>query len=176
MRLPIQPVAPSIDDPIALLLACHDKVRHFAGLTLRLRDHMVTHGPDQQAQEAARAILRYFRIAAPLHHDDEERDLFPALDQDANPALKRALHELVSEHAELASLWRGVVPWLEATQAGETAVAPDTLSSFEQRYIAHADREETEVYPAAKMLTPAVLRGLAETMVARRTSNAGLPA
>ena len=53
MRPLLQPVTPSIEDPLELLKACHDKVRRFSALVPRLRDHLARHGPDAQAQEAA---------------------------------------------------------------------------------------------------------------------------
>lgn len=170
MRQPLQPIAPRIDDPIELLVACHDKVRRFAGLTLRLRDHLATKGPDQQAQEAAQAILRYFNIAAPLHHNDEEVDLFPALRQLATAELDRHMAELEAEHSELASLWQSLDAWLTATAAGQPYPAPDGVDAFAQRYEAHAQREEDTVYPFASRLTAEQIGRISAAMVARRTA------
>lgn len=171
MREPLQPVAPSIDDPIELLVACHDKVRRFAGLTLRLRDHLAAKGPDNQAQEAARSILRYFSIAAPLHHDDEEVDLFPALRQLAINDLNQHMAQLEAEHTELAALWQGLQAWLNATAEGQTHPSPDTVEAFAQRYQAHAQREEDQVYPFASRLTDAQIGLISAAMVARRTAH-----
>ncbi|MBI2732485.1 MAG: hemerythrin domain-containing protein [Aquabacterium sp.] len=170
MRPPIQPVAPSIGDPIELLLACHDKVRRFAGLTLRLRDHLAAKGPDKSAQEAAQSILRHFTLAAPLHHDDEELDLFPALRQLAVGALDQEMGQLEAEHAELAALWQSLQAWLQAPVAGQPHAAPDTLTAFAQRYPAHAQREEALVYPYATRLTPEQISQITSAMVARRTA------
>ncbi len=171
MRPPLQPVAPSIDDPIELLVACHDKVRRFAGLTLRLRDHVLTKGPDQQAQEAAQSILRYFNIAAPLHHDDEEVDLFPALRQMAIDELDQCMMQLQAEHTELAALWQSLQAWLTATAGGQPHPAPDTVAAFAQRYQAHAQREEDEVYPFASRLTSEQIGRISAAMVARRSAS-----
>lgn len=169
MRPPLQPVAPSIDDPIELLMACHEKVRRFAGLTVRLRDHVASKGADGQAQEAARSILRYFNIAAPLHHDDEEVDLFPALRQLNDPQLNQCMTQLEAEHAELAGLWRSLGPWLEALSSGADHPAPSSVNDFAQRYPAHAQREEDEVYPFASRLRPEQVKQISAAMVARRT-------
>lgn len=169
MRPPLQPVAPSIDDPIELLIACHEKVRRFAGLTVRLRDHVASKGADGQAQEAARSILRYFNIAAPLHHDDEEVDLFPALRQLNDPQLNQCMTQLEAEHAELAGLWRSLGPWLEALSSGADHPAPSSVNDFAQRYPAHAQREEDEVYPFASRLRPERVKQISAAMVARRT-------
>lgn len=170
MCTPLQPIAPSIDDPIALLLACHDKVRRFSTLAVRLRDHLDVHAPDEQAQEAARSVLRYFNVAAPLHHDDEEQDLFPALRSLGLPVLNQAMDQLDAEHAELASLWRSLQDWLEDTAQGVAHAPPQEVEAFARRYAAHAQREEDEVYPHAGQLNPAQIDHICAAMVARRSA------
>lgn len=169
MRPLLQPVAPSIDDPIELLQACHDKVRRFAGLTLRLRAHVAERGPDAQAQEAARSILRYFDMAAPLHHDDEDRDLFPALRSLAQPELTNCIDELQAQHESLGHLWHALRPWLNATAEGQACPPPAEVDEFAVAYPAHAAREEAEIYPAAAQLSAAQLRQISDAMVRRRT-------
>jgi hemerythrin-like domain-containing protein len=171
MRPPIQPIAPRIDDPIELLLACHEKVRRFADLTVRLRDHVARHGADKQAQEAAQSILRYFNIAAPLHHDDEEQDLFPALRSRGIHSLNLAIDRLATEHLALSKLWTGVQGWLEDVRQGAAQAAPSTLDEFAQTYKAHAQREEDEVYPAASQLTATQRQHISAAMVRRRTAS-----
>lgn len=169
MRPLLQPVTPSIEAPLELLKACHDKVRRFSALVPRLRDHLARHGPDAQAQEAARSILRYFEVAAPLHHDDEEQDLFPALRALGQATLNHHMDELQAEHGDLSGLWQQVQPWLQATADGQALACPDAAESFAQRYPAHAQREEDDVYPAAAGLDDASIRRISNTMVARRT-------
>ena len=169
MRPLLQPVAPSIDDPIELLQACHDKVRRFAGLTLRLRSHVAERGPDAEAQEAARSILRYFDMAAPLHHDDEDRDLFPALRSLAQPELTNCIDELQAQHESLGHLWHALRPWLSATAEGQACPPPAEVDEFAVVYPAHAAREEAEIYPAAAQLSATQLRQISDAMVRRRT-------
>lgn len=164
-------MAPRIDDPIELLLACHDKVRRFATLALKLRDHLTQVGPDPQAQEAAQSILRYFEMAAPLHHQDEELDLFPALRTLKQSALTASIDTLDAEHAELGALWGALQPWLRDTVAGRPTGTPPEVDDFARRYTAHAQREEVEVYPSAAQLTPEQVQRISAAMVARRTHN-----
>ncbi|MCB1958559.1 MAG: hemerythrin domain-containing protein, partial [Rhodocyclaceae bacterium] len=79
MSTPLMPTpGAGFDQPFELLSACHDRVQRSLDLLRRLQDHLAIHGADGQAQDAARDVLRYFDIAAPLHHDDEERHIFPA--------------------------------------------------------------------------------------------------
>lgn len=169
MRPLLQPVAPSIDDPIELLRACHDKVRRFAGLALRLRDHLAAKGADDQAQEAAKSILRYFDMAAPLHHEDEDLDLFPALRALGDAVLTASIDELEAEHDSLGHLWRALRPWLTATATGQACETPVEVDEFATAYPRHAGREEAEIYPAAAGLSASQLRQISDAMVRRRT-------
>ncbi|WP_417070512.1 hemerythrin domain-containing protein [Niveibacterium terrae] len=166
--LPPGTLAPDFESPLSLLTACHDKVRHFAALSLSLAAHVESRGADRDAREAASNILRYFDIAAPLHHADEEEDLFPALRALGEPALDRAIDELEAEHRSLAGLWQSVRLWLTAIDRGEAAPRPDELEGFARLYPAHAAREEAEVYGAAKRLSAAELAGIGARMRQRR--------
>lgn len=169
MKKPLpQPVAPSIDDPVELLLACHGQIRRFAGLAQRLRGHVQARGADGEAREAAAAVLRYFDLAAVLHHEDEDIDLFPALREAGDAALRARIDALQAQHAELARLWGAVRPWLVEVAAGRLHPIPGEVDAFADAYRAHADREESEVYPHAPLLDAARLRAISASMVRRR--------
>jgi hemerythrin-like domain-containing protein len=162
-------VSPRIDDPMALLRACHEKVVRFTTLVQRLQAHVRATGVDAQAREAAQAVLRYFTLAAPLHHADEDDNLFVALRALNQPSLTTRIDALQAEHDALAERWAEVRPWLEAIAVGQApAGAEPDVDGFAKRYREHAQAEETEVYPHAAGLSPAALRALADAMVARR--------
>lgn len=166
---------------MALLLACHDKVRRFAQLLLRLQDHLAQHGCDGHARDAAQSVLRYFDVAAPLHHADEDEDLYPALQALGDLGLNTRIQALSKEHDELTNLWGAVSPQLRqlacmeadmATGQSVGKVLPDALvHRFATRYVAHAAAEESDVYPAAQRLSVETLARIAEAMVARRTAS-----
>lgn len=165
----LPPTGPRIDDPIEMLRACHEKVRRFATLAQRLRDHVAVHGADAEARSAAEAVLRYFDLAAVLHHEDEECDLFPALRESGDAALVQAIDELHAEHKVLTQTWQRVRPWLLAVaQGGQVQAAPE-VDAFAQSYCRHADREEAEIYPHAGLLQAERTRAICDAMVARRT-------
>lgn len=171
MRPLLQPIAPEIDDPLALLTACHEKVRRFSTLTRRLVDHVGQRGADAEARDAATSVLRYFDLAAPLHHEDEDLYLFPALRSLGHPDVTAHIARLQAEHDELGALWQATRPWLLAVQAGKVApggAAPEAVLTLTERYPAHADAEEAWVYPAAAGLSPEQCRSLSAAMVARR--------
>ncbi len=163
--------AASFDDPIALLLACHDRVRHYAGLALKLAEYLPGHGADKEARDAASAILRYFDFAAALHHQDEEEDLFPLLAARGDETLRQlAGVTMFAEHEELATLWLQLRGFLQAIAAGKSAELPlDLAREFSLRYPEHALVEDRQIYPhAASLLTPAELAELGRRMAARR--------
>lgn len=168
------PVSPRIDDPMALLRACHEKVVRFTRLAQRLQAHVAEHGADAQAQEAATAVLRYFTLAAPLHHADEDENLFVALRGLGHADLNARIDALQQEHDTLGALWLPVQAWLQRIAEGRSPTdTPADVDAFATRYRAHAEREEATVYPHAAELSPAVLRALADAMVARRSPPQG---
>jgi hypothetical protein len=67
------------EQPFAMLEACHERVQRTLALLARLRVHVREQGADENARQAARDVLRYFDMAAPLHHEDEELHVFPLL-------------------------------------------------------------------------------------------------
>lgn len=165
--LPISTDA-SFAEPMSMLLACHQKVRRYARLCQRLAEHVAAQGANQEAAITASNILRYFNVAAPLHHQDEDEDLYPALLALQEPALGMAIAQLGQEHHLLAVYWQQLVPWLSQIAAGQVTAPPDVLDAFVRDYLAHADAEERMVYPAATRLAPATLAELGVRMQRRR--------
>lgn len=165
-----------IDAPIDLLKTCHEKVRRFTNLMLKLETHVSKRGVDDNAREAAQSIVRYFTVAAPLHHQDEEDDLFPALRMltpdamgiDLHEVLSEALDRLEAEHQILDQLWGNCSIWLEKLEQGENHSAPVNLKEFVEKYQRHAAQEESEIYPHAALLTQETLRALGLKMAQRR--------
>jgi hemerythrin-like domain-containing protein len=157
------------DDPLELLLACHDKVLRFTSLLRRLGAHVGRHGADHQAAEAAQSVIRYFDLASPLHHQDEEEDLFPALRVLGHPQVDLTLDFLATEHRQLEVAWRDRVrPWLQAIVARQPMPMPGDVQWFAERCEQHVALENNQLYPHASEL-PARLRAqLARNMVNRR--------
>ena len=164
------------EDPIEILNSCHEKVRHFASLTIRLRDYLQKVGVDATATEAATRIRRYFNVAAALHHQDEELDLFPALlalkegviSQAAKDALSQAVASLGREHDTLGEAWSQIDRWLESVESGTPTPEPACVDLFAHAYTRHADREENEIYPFATYLEQPEIRRIGLNMVKRR--------
>ncbi|WP_159672657.1 hemerythrin domain-containing protein [Andreprevotia sp. IGB-42] len=164
-----KPAAAGFESPLELLLACHERIRRFAGLLVRLGPHLALHGSDAQAQEAARSVLRYFDVAAPLHHQDEDDDLFPALQRRGDAALRSVLVMLALEHDALSIGWQQLRPCVMAVAAGDPAVWPDgQAAAFARCYCRHVDQEETSVYPLAPLLLDQATLDVLGACMARR--------
>lgn len=142
--------AATFDEPLAMLSACHGRIRKQLATLSRLGRHLPEHGHDDDARAAARAILRYFDSAAIHHHEDEESSVLPRLVARVPEA--RALSErLLREHRELAARWRKVRPLLSGIVAGKrSALPPKLVRDLAAAYHAHIELEESELIPLAQ--------------------------
>jgi hemerythrin-like domain-containing protein len=140
----------------------------------RLVAHLVEHGADRQAHEAAVALMRYFNTAAVHHHADEEVDLFPALIESMAGSDAVCLRELTAslstEHRELEQRWRALRIQLEQVARGDAAaLLGDEVQEFTDLYQRHIAREEAELLPmAGRLLGGAELDRIGQAMRARR--------
>jgi len=165
-----------LEEPFEMLSACHERVERMLGLMQRLRQHLSDQGWDTQAAQAARDVMRYFDLAAPLHHQDEELHVFPALLAAPDTGLHAVVRQLQQDHRDMAHNWSQARLVLDRVAThGHTAWAPLTppentcLDRFAGVYARHIDAENTQVYPAAQRhLTPADRHRMSEDMMVRR--------
>ena len=162
--------APGFERPLEMLEACHGRIARQCDTLDKLLAYLPVHGADAQAQQAARAVLAYFDTAAVHHHDDEERNLFPLLEQAGAPGACDLVETLTLEHDELALQWRRLRVALQQIEAG-TAVTLDAATAH--RFIAmnrtHLEFENTHVLPLARqVLGAAEIERLGRAMAARR--------
>lgn len=155
-------------EPTRLLLTGHERIRHASSLLLRLDIHLIHYGVDEETQAAARSIMRCFDVEVPLHREDEERDLFPALRELGRSHIAKSLDDLKEEYDEIADMWQPVRDWLETIRRGRLPARLKLLGSFAERYPAYADREERQVYSAIRRLTKGQIHMLSESMQQRR--------
>lgn len=149
--------APDFDQPIAVLKHCHDRIRNQLATLQKLLGHLPEHGADEPARQAASAVLRYFDKAAHLHHEDEEQDLLPMLQEVAQgedaATLAALAPGILDDHNKMDALWQRLHEQLRAIAEGTSAaLSPADVGEFADRYLAHMEREEGHIAPMAKRL------------------------
>lgn len=152
---------PGFDDPIGLLRACHEKM--LAHLDL-------LEGLTTTADAAtARQVVRYFTTSAPLHHRDEEEDLFPRLNRQSMK-IAELIFSLKKEHEQLDQLWDQLTPGLKQLPAdGFDTAFIEQANAFCTLCRAHIQRENREFLPlVASSLSQQELGAVGEAMASRR--------
>lgn len=162
------------DQPFEMLAACHERVVRTLDLLQRLQAHVAENGVDDSARQAARDVLRYFDVAAPLHHADEELHVFPPLLQPGVDAATQAVvRQLQQDHRDMAACWAQAREPLQALADGELliiSIADRALwERFAALYAQHLIHEDQRVYPAAQaLLADATQQAMGQEMAARR--------
>lgn len=169
--------AAGFDQPFEMLSACHERVERTLRLLKKLVDHVEKNGCDEQARSAANDVLRYFDIAAPLHHDDEELHVFPLLLAQGDVALSARVRRMQADHEHMNKVWSELRIPLVAL--ANTAGADVSLTKLRQKsqafcdvYASHLETEELVLFPAAARLKkPDELQRMGDDMRRRRTSS-----
>jgi pyridoxamine 5'-phosphate oxidase len=166
--------APDFDQPVAVLKHCHGRIRKQLATLEKLLVHLPEHGADEQARQAASAILKYFDKAAHLHHEDEEQDLLPmllAVAQGEDAATLQALVPVIlQEHKDMDAMWQDLHEQLTAVADGSGAQLSASIARrFVQSYQGHMEREESIVAPMAlRLFGPDQMARLGGAMRRRR--------
>lgn len=152
-----QPASPGTDTSAPL----HDFSRcHFGFVTvletsLGLPDMLATAA---RSRACAADMLKMFHDRLLAHHDDEERDLFPAVLRVAQPGeeaarAQRMVDQLVREHREIAQLWKQLEPTVQAIANGYLPhLDPALLQELVRRFNEHVRSEEEEFLPFAQQV------------------------
>ena len=162
--------------PFEMLATCHDRVRRMLALQAKLQQHLLHKGCDEPARQAARDVMRYFDIAAPLHHQDEELHVFPPLLAGPDAALRELVRRLQQDHRQMEVGWtaarRALQAVADSAESGGTAFTDTqtaTLNQFAALYQQHLEDEDHAAYPAAQAaLSPAAVQAMSEDMMQRR--------
>jgi hemerythrin-like domain-containing protein len=171
--------SPSVgpEEPFELLEACHERVHRSLKLLKNMQGYLLTTGHDASAANAANDVLRYFSLAAPLHHQDEELHVFPPLLALQDDELASVVHQLTAEHRAMELAWvsasevlRAIAthaygPWkpLDSAQV-------ESLRNFASLYEQHIAWEESQIYPRGRQtLSQDQLHDMSKDMVRRRT-------
>ena len=158
-------------DPLQFIRAEHDRQFEMGGRLLEL-------AADQQLRsviEWADELILFLKTDLPLHHKDEEDDLFPKLRElcSKDESIDQILAELDQDHAVESFLVRNVVIDLKTIVGGETLGQPERLFMdlrvFAEGQRRHLTWENKVVLPlASKRLGHEDLERMGRTMAARR--------
>lgn len=168
--------APGFDQPLAVLKHCHDRIRKQLATLGKLQVYLAQPDAqsDAQAQAAAQAVLNYFQKAAPLHHEDEEVDLFPTLASTAQgddlALFQELLPRILQQHTQMAELWQRLEQQLLRIAKGQTqSLQAAELQTFEKLYQEHMQIEESQIAAMAmRLFSPEQMQKLGSAMQARR--------
>jgi len=150
----IQPKKSGLEEENAIeaLIGCHDRIRHFSAMAVRLAD--ATNEDGNQVSEAAKAVHRYFTVALPLHEADENISIDPRI-QASVPAtaLADASAEMVQQHKEINALLKALIPlWEEVgTDPNRLPTHASQLKTDSERLVqlfdVHLTLEDQTVFP-----------------------------
>ena len=163
-----------LDQPIEILEACHERVKNHCQILQRLSNHLEKVGIDDQAKLASKNLLRYFDLAAKNHHEDEEKNLFPMLQESMAGSDAICINELIirlrKEHQILETIWQEIKRPLELIASGKEAVINQSnIRLLAKTYEQHITLEEDELLPLAKrLLNEEQLKIMSHDMTQRR--------
>ena len=168
--------AAGFEAPFEMLATCHDRVERMLALQKKLQQHLLATGCDEPARQAARDVMRYFDLAAPLHHQDEELHVFPPLLAGPDAALRELVQRLMQDHRQMEKAWvdarctlQAIADSLDSACLTLTLDQTAALDRFAALYRRHLDDENGIAYPAAEAsLSPAALEAMSEDMMQRR--------
>ena len=167
-------LAPSFDEPLEMLEACHGRIEAQLETLERLVAHIARHGCDAEAREAARFVMRYFDTAGVEHHRDEDEDLFPLLRRKAGEReraeVSAVINELQADHATMDLQWSRLRERLDAiVRGGEVLLLREDIVGFAWLNRRHIEKEAALVLPFAKEALELEERAaLGSRMAARR--------
>lgn len=156
------------NEPIEMLYACHSKVKRFCHQLTILPGYLEKNGITQAVLNDVKIILQYFNQAAPLHHEDEEKDFFPALIAKV-PEAKTNVEELERQHIDLHENWDLLSQQLtELIEQKRDNVDAELIQRFVLGYDKHIAIEEPLFELGKQHLSEAELNSIGKIMSKRR--------
>jgi len=160
-------------DGFALLDGCHRQIIFKLGVLAALISRLRSRGADAEAREMAKRVGHFFSTTSRLHHQDEERHVFPKLVATADPGLVEDVRKVRQDHERLEENWIELGAMLDAVGAGSTWYDVDALEHaaklFTELSRDHVALEESCIYPEARARTHATeRREMGREMATRR--------
>ena len=154
-----EPTAEPIAEPIAGFSRCHESIFQHLGALAGLPALLE---PAARARTIAEETQRFFRAAVYEHHQEEERELFPAVLASAKAGAEREqvqaiVTQLTAEHREVEAVYERLEPALKKLAKGQEPAQPNAefaaqVAALVTRYEEHARYEENEFLPLAERI------------------------
>jgi hemerythrin-like domain-containing protein len=171
---PFAAPAPSFDEPLEILAACHERIEAQLCTLEKLIEHLPAKGCDRSAREAATQVIRYFDTAGIEHHRDEDEDIFPLLRRLAaerdRPEVSAVINGLEEDHSTMEAQWSRLRERLQEVAGGRAArLDAEDVGRFAWLYRRHMEKEAALVLPFAREAVSETERAvLGSRMAARR--------
>jgi iron-sulfur cluster repair protein YtfE (RIC family) len=167
-----EPTGQRSDDPVDLLIDCHQRLRLFTTLAVQLAAQPAAR--PSEVSEVAGKVHRYFTVALPLHEEDEEQSVFPRL-LEAAPELASTVARLREAHeahavrvGALVALCQELHTWPERFSSLRVDLN-EAAWALEEIWRVHLTLEEAELFPALRTaLTAEETSAIRDEMRARR--------
>ena len=143
------------DLPLSNFSHCHIGILHHFD---HLSELLQVMSDTEAAKKIAKEALDYFHLGMKAHHQEEERELFPAVLSSVLGGEERALvvqliEKLTQEHRSLESAWKQLEPGLQEIIKGHANTLDHVhFKLLISRYKAHAGSEETVFLPLAEKI------------------------
>ncbi|MEZ5925857.1 MAG: hemerythrin domain-containing protein [Hyphomicrobiaceae bacterium] len=132
-----EPLAPGlIERPLEFILAEHFRERMLLAAMRRVSETL------ELTREAAQATIRFLTIELPVHHRDEDEDVYPLLSVRAHPedALESLLERLADDHRRSEGLAREIVEALAASMSGAAPIVSQRAAHLMHIFAASENR------------------------------------
>jgi pyridoxamine 5'-phosphate oxidase len=165
------------DQPLAIVRACQQRLRHMVEMLIPLREHVREHGADERAAVTAGTIRTFFEDAWLNHLQDQQLDIVPRLRarlHNRHTVWARNLVETIDavseQHRAFVPLWQSVAALLRQIESGASARLDDpSVRTFVQLVRIHLVLEEDVLGPAcARLLTAEDVQQIGTAMAKRR--------
>lgn len=163
------------EQPLDLLHSCHEKILHFSSALLKLNPILQQEGWCEHHATSADQIRRYFNVAAPEHHKDEEEHLFPAIialdpefKKPDTTAVVQLINRMIKEHVESDALW-ATLDNLLAERSEDFEQLEMLSKQFAGEMRKHAETENAQIFPFAKAhISDAAFKKMGAAIARRR--------
>ncbi len=170
MQIRFHDPAGDFSDGLAVIRAYHDSLLSQGRRLLELVSEIETHGLDPGRANRLAELYAYYQRANVLHHQDEERALFPAV-VGRDLLVDGMIERLTLDHEEIEEAWRVLEIDLKAILAGRPLPGQleEKAARFEKQQREHLLRENEDFLPRLERnLTTEQRRKMGLSMAAMR--------